>query len=174
MNRKAFEDGMKLLAATWPDRAPSTQTMAAYWMALSDLSDDVWMEAVGRILRTARFFPAPAELRTAATEVLTSHGKLPDEPEPAWEAVLKAARTWTPYGPQPSFSDEAISRTVSELGGMGRIAMASDYEVTFIRKEFLSRYGIYRQRQIDSHPGVFGQLLAGDEESPAITGGEAA
>lgn len=175
MNRKTFQDGMKLLSATWPDRSPSSQTLAAYWMALSDLSDDVWLQAVGRVLKTSKFFPAPAELRSAATEVLTSHGMLPDEPEPAWAAVLGMARRWSPYQPTVEFEDQAIARTVKELGGIGRIALADDRELPFLRKDFLARYAVYRQRAIDTSRDVFGRMLpAGDDGKPELADGKAA
>lgn len=173
MNKTTFGKGMALLS-TLPRQksAESTDELRrqAYWMALNDLSDELFIESVGRCLKHSTFFPTPSEIRRQAEDVLTAYGVLPTEPEPAWETVLKMARHWSPYQPAVAFEDEAISRTVSELGGMGRIAMADDREIPFLRRDFLARYAVYRQRRIDNGSGMFGQLLSGSS-SPAIADG---
>lgn len=166
MDYETFKDGMKLLAAAWPDRSPGETTMAAYWLALADLSDDVWMAAVGRCLRGSRFFPAPAELREAAEEVLASAGMLPPDAEEAWRDVLNCARRYVP-GPGPegtpwNFTPD-VQRALDDLGGLRTIAMSDDGEVSWLRKQFLDRYRIYRRRRIDDSPDLMAQSLpAGD------------
>lgn len=170
MNRKTFQDGMKLLSGTWPDRSPSKETTAAYWLALNDLADEVFMRAVGIVLRRSTFFPAPAEIRRHAEDILAAAGVLPAEPETAWEAVLRMARRWSPYTGNPIFEDEAIGRTVSELGGIGRIALAANDELPFIRRDFLSRYEVYRRRAIDGDPEIMSRSLPDGASVPQLPG----
>lgn len=168
MERTTFTQGMNMLAATWPDRSPSAQTTAAYWMALSHLDDSTFGEAVKRCLRECRFFPAPAELLARAETALTTAGLLPIEPESAWRLVAEIARGWHPAMLVPEWPDEAIGRTVRELGGLRRIALSDDDAVTWIRKEFIARYGEYRRRRIADDTALMAQPLPA--ALPARTG----
>lgn len=145
----------------------------AYWMALQDLSDDVFIESVGRCLRGSTFFPTPSEIRRHAEDILAVCGVLPAEPSSAWEVVLRMARRWSPYGDNPKFDDEAVKRAVNELGGIGRIAMAHDSELPFIRKDFIARYEVYRRRQIDSDPELMGTALPERSHLRLVAGREA-
>lgn len=159
MTESVFQDGMKLLAATWPDRSPSTKALAAYWMALSHLDDSTFGEAVKRCLRECRFFPAPAEILSRAETALTSAGLLPLEPEAAWRLVAEIARGWHPALLTPEWPNEDMGRTVRELGGLRRIALSGDDAVTWIRKEFVARYGEYRRRGIAETTALMSQAL---------------
>lgn len=165
MERKTFIQGMALFAATWPDRAPTKDTLSAYWLALSDLADDVFTEACKRCLRECTFYPKPAEILARAKEALTAAGAMPLEPEPAWEEVLVVLRNqWSPYkSVTVVYSDPAIEEAVRSVGGLGRIAMTDKDELPFVRKDFLERYRILRQRRIDTDPSLMRQSLpAGD------------
>lgn len=142
-------------------------------MSLSDLSDELFIEAVGRCLKHCTFFPVPSEIRSHAQNILTEHGVLPSEPEPAWESVLNMARRWSPYQPSVEFEDQAIARTVQELGGIGRIAMAHNDEIPFLRRDFLARYSTYRQREIESGKDWYSRALTTADNAPAITSGGA-
>ena len=74
ISRQAFRAGWQLLAVMWPARLANLsdqaieQTMAAYMLALDDLDDRQWMDAVRLTLRsrTSGFFPVAAEIREAA------------------------------------------------------------------------------------------------------------
>jgi len=164
MNRTNFENGMKLLSATWPDRSPSAQTMTAYWMAVSHLDDTSFGEAVKRCLRECTFFPAPAEILRRAEAALTTAGMLPAEPEAMWPRVLSAARRWHAAMAPVEWDDPDVERSLREIGGLRAIAMATDDDVTWLRKGFIDRYAIYRQRRIADDLRLMGQALpAGDE-----------
>jgi hypothetical protein len=170
VERNTFTQGMSMLAATWPDRSPSAQTTAAYWLALSHLDDTTFGEAVTRCLRECRFFPAPAELLSRAETALTSAGRLPMEPESAWRIVADLSRNWHPAMLAPEWPDADISRTVRELGGLRRIALSDDDGVTWIRKEFVARYGEYRRRRIAEDISLMSQPLPERAATPALAG----
>lgn len=60
---------MRLLAAMYPQQQLAADVardrLAAYWIALSDLEDDRFVEAVQVCVQRCRFFPVPAEIREA-------------------------------------------------------------------------------------------------------------
>lgn len=62
MRRETFNQTMMLLAAIWPERSPSKETLAAYWLALSHLPDDAFRQAAHRCIQECTFFPKPAEI----------------------------------------------------------------------------------------------------------------
>lgn len=66
MTDTTFRQGMTMLAAVWPEKAPAAETVAAYWLALSDLTDDEWRAACQAAVKTSKWFPKPAELRELA------------------------------------------------------------------------------------------------------------
>lgn len=162
MNRHTFDEHMKLLAATWPDRSPSADTMAAYWLALNDLDDEVFSRAIGSVLRRSTFFPAPAEIRKAAEEAMTAMGVAPPEPDRAWELVLRAASGVGFREAERQLLDHpSIKRAVQEMGGSRSIAMSDRSDEPFLRKRFVERYAVYRRRELDGETGWFGDALPG-------------
>ena len=159
MNRLTFSEGMALLSATWPDRSPSAQTTAAYWLALSHLDDTTFTEAVTRCLRECRFFPAPAELLDRAEAALTTAGRLPEDAETVWSRVMDSAKRWHPaVGPTMWFNEDT-ERALRDVGGLRAVALAGDDDVRFTRKDFMARYGTYRRRRIAADPSLMGQAL---------------
>lgn len=58
---------MRLLAAMYPQQQLEPEVardrLAAYWIALSDLEDDQFVQAVQICVQRCRFFPVPAEIR---------------------------------------------------------------------------------------------------------------
>ena len=163
MQRDTFERGMRLLAATWPDRSPSGDTLAAYWMALGHIDDNVFMQAAGMCLRECTFYPKPAEILQRVERILANAGALPLEPETAWAHVMKNLRT-----PESELDNEAVQRTVRELGGLRRIGQANvDSELPFIRRDFISRYAELRRRMIAEDTSLTAQALPEpDEDQP--------
>lgn len=149
MNRQLFNANLDLLAHAWPQAPLTEQRLAAYWIGLSDLDDSVFTAAVQQCVRTCRFFPAVAELRAAAEEILTQAGVMPVEPEEAWIHVLSRAKRWHP-GMSGRFDDPSITRALVEIGGISAVALASNDEVGWLRKSFLARYSVYRRRALDS------------------------
>lgn len=153
---------MQLIAATWPDRSPTSDTLAAYWISISHLDDDVFMQAVGMCLRECTFYPKPAEILQRVERILASAGVLPAEPEEAWAEILKKIS-----GPESNLSNESIQRAVRELGGLRRIGQAHvENELPHIRRNFITRYAELRRRMIAEDTAYTAQALpAGDDEN---------
>jgi hypothetical protein len=78
MTDETFTQYMDLMSATWPDRSPSEETVAAYWLALNHLADDEFSSAVMRCLQECTFYPRPAEILARVVPDETS------EVQPAW------------------------------------------------------------------------------------------
>lgn len=168
MNQQVFERGMKLLAATWPDRSPTSQTTAAYWMALSHLDDTTFGESVTRCLRECTFFPRPAEILERAEAALTTAGLLPEDAETVWNRVAEVARSWHPAKGPTTWINEDIDRALRDVGGFRTVALSDDNDVRFIRKDFLARYSAYRQRRIAADQALMGQALPASTGEPAL------
>jgi hypothetical protein len=62
MSPESFRQGIALLAEAYPHRTVSPATLSLYREMLADLTDAEWERAVKTHLRTAKFFPAIAEL----------------------------------------------------------------------------------------------------------------
>ena len=75
MTNETFTRGMTLLAAIWPERKMSEDTVAAYWMALSDLSDESFINAIEQICKESIYYPRPAEIRMRAIDPVERRGK---------------------------------------------------------------------------------------------------
>lgn len=77
MTEETFANGMAMLTAVWPERAPGDDAMKVYWAVLQDVGDVEFQQAVETTLRESRYFPRPAELLAA---VPTGHllALLPD------------------------------------------------------------------------------------------------
>ena len=83
--------------------------LALYWEALKDLTADELNQAAGILLRTARFFPAPAELRDAAQP--KGSGSI--------AAYRQARDACSRVGSYRSveFADKRITRAIQLMGG---------------------------------------------------------
>lgn len=64
---------------------------------------------------------------------------------------------WQPYW--PDWSHAAIGDVVIELGGLERIKGADDKDLGFIRKEFIARYRVLRDRSIAADDVYLAQAL---------------
>jgi hypothetical protein len=161
MTEETFARAMRLLAATWPDRSPSKETLAAYWLALAHLDDQVFMQAVSMCLRECTFYPKPAEILQRVERILANAGVLPSEPEAAWSEVMRKIS-----GKEADLSNEAMQKTVRELGGLRRIGQANmESELPFIRRDFISRYAELRRRMIAEDTSYTAQALpSGDAD----------
>lgn len=141
------------------DNTTAELRQQAYWVALQELGDDVFMAAVGRCLRTQRFMPTPADVIQAARRVLEEEGLFPDDPEVAWERVQRWASHCLYGGERPNEINDAAARTVKELGGIRAIGMTDLKDMPFVRKDFIKRYSVYREREIMNDTGIFAQSL---------------
>ena len=96
MQRETFNQTMKLLVATWPERSPSKETLAAYWLALQHLDDTAFKQAAHRCLQECTFFPKPAEIiaRIAAPKLYELPPLAWDELTPREQAALGPRETY--------------------------------------------------------------------------------
>jgi hypothetical protein len=164
---------MRLLAATWPDRSPTADTLAAYWLALGHLDDVVFEQTIARCLRECTFWPAPAEILSRAQEILESAGLLPRPPADAWTEVERELRRSGAYG-QPEWSNPLIGQVVQELGGTRHLALMELDRLAFVRREFVERYDAVRRMAITRDTALMSQSLPAPEPGrPALTDGEA-
>lgn len=171
MTRQKFEQQMRLMAATWPERAPTAETAAAYWLALQDLHDSTFEAAVAQCLQGCKFYPKPAEIREKAQVLLGAAGTLPPEAEEAWGQVLRIVdRDFHPDCGWMTLEVNGVGRigggksplsalqeqAVQALGGPSRIWNASHRDLGFIRQEFVEFYG--RKREQEMAYGDYAQL----------------
>ena len=180
MTKETFNHGMTALAATWPERKATADTLSVYWLMLNQLDDRVFEAAVAACLGTCKFFPVIAELREKAIEALTTAGILPPTGEQAWAQLLDAMRFkrdpatgdysgwdadngWVDkYGytiGAPSPLPPMVEQAVRAIGGLKRIGDADMHEFGFIRKEFVSYYDHRRETELTYNPAQLGQAL---------------
>lgn len=159
MDYKTFERMMQILSSTWTERELNADLMTAYWYALGDLDDSVFLQAIKRTLRTPnRWFPSPGDIRQHAEDILTTAGALPPEPDHLWAAILREARRWA-MGNAFATGNAEADRALSEIGGIMAIARAENDQVGYLRHQFIQRYGTYRQRRIHDDPNLMRQPL---------------
>lgn len=83
-----LRDALLELRAAFPLREVPTDTLALYARQLADLAEADAVDAICRLLRTARFFPTVAEIREAAVVGGPTEGLA----EAAWTEVQREVR----------------------------------------------------------------------------------
>ncbi len=135
--RKTIADVVTVLAEVFGRKCTET-TIAAYVMALDDLSDEQ-VNAAGRsLLRSTReFMPTPGQVR----EVATTNGRGAEAAcDAAWLVLDRAVRL---CGPDKSvnFRDGLINAAVRLLGGWQRVcALEGENFDKWLRKDFNDKY----------------------------------
>lgn len=112
----------------------SAVALGGYWSALNDLTVAAFRKGVESCLRSCRFMPAPAEIRSH------SAGEPKAKAVGAWETVIGAIRS---HGGWASviFDDRAITNAVLSLGGWKHLTgLGGDALHVWARKEFLNAY----------------------------------
>lgn len=169
LSAEAFEQGLTLLKATWPREDWPEARIQVYLMTLADLSDSLYIAAIGHCLQTARFLPKPAEIRDAATALLEASGQLPLGPEAAWELIIGDARYWT-EGKRLTVGEPLVDEALRAIGGLRAVALAEPKELSFLRRDFLAAYTVKRDVAIALGGGLQQQLAPGKEQTPALAG----
>ncbi len=112
----------------------SAIALEGYWSALNDLPLASFQKGVESCLRSCKFMPAPAEIRSH------SAGEPKAKAVGAWETVIAAIRA---HGGWASviFDDRAITNAVLSLGGWKHLTgLGGDALHVWARKEFLNAY----------------------------------
>lgn len=151
---------LELLCEAFPQRKPDNPARMAsvYHLALDDVPYDLGMIAVRRLIRSAKFFPAASEIRTAALEVALP---LP-APDEAWGEVVRQIRDVGSYA-APRFSAVPIAEAVQTMGWR---AICASEEPERTAERFKGLYATLRKRHVESaQPDV---LWIGGEPVPAL------
>jgi hypothetical protein len=163
MTRDEVGKLLAMLHAAWPG-APAGDPGAqvrAFELALSDLPYSAGEQAVATWIRTSRFFPAPAELREMALNVL---GVAPS-PEDAWAEVVEQMRRVGSYG-SPSFSNPVVADAVRRIGWR---SLCTSEDLAADRAWFCRTYEVLRRRHV-AQPlalepaGAIGRLTGGEAQ----------
>lgn len=137
LNKTKFSEGMSLLCETY-QREPSKLLMKAYYMALKDLNDTDYEQAIGNVLQDRKFnkMPMPGEIREYAT------GSIDDKATLAYDAFTKGKAKTGAYD-SVCFDDKIIHAVVEAMGGwsgLNGVCMITEDEWRFKRKEFIDLY----------------------------------
>jgi len=128
---------LRPLLATWPEEPFPSDRVAVYAAALADLDADLLRAAIAHCIATLRFFPKPAEIRSAAFELVKTAEGVPDT-STAWGEVMSEISRVGSYG-LPRFSHPAIERAVRLTGGWQRICLSET--LASDRARFIEFYG---------------------------------
>ena len=166
MSPQAFSAGIALLEEIYP-KSLSESASGVYNDVCGHLSDDVWIAAIKRVCSTSKFFPVPAEILTAASEVIASaHGVLP--PDEAWRAVHGVARHWGQGMSVRDKFDSATWQALQAIGGISTVALAEDgAEIGRIERQFREAY----RRLFDNMTGQLAGLPLPDADRLLSIGG---
>lgn len=132
--------------------------LALYWEALKDLTLEELNRAAGTVLRTAKFFPAPAEILSAAHP--KGSGSI--------AAYRQARDACSRYGSYRSveFADKRITRTIQLMGGWPCFC-SSTQEDHWLGKEFCRVYDSLSEGEIEHVPALTGLHRGG---APVLVG----
>ena len=125
-----------VLAALYPRYTLSKATVTAYHAILGDIPADLLDRAALHAGSQKTFFPAAAELRAAAFELMEQAHGVPG----AWEAWAEVCKSFGPYGRCriPQWSHPLIKQAVDAIGGY--IALCDSENATADRARFVQAY----------------------------------
>lgn len=115
------------------DKKLSDALIGIYWEALKDIPFNEFLNAINRLVLTAKFFPKPVEFRSQlvpdiSAQAAIAYGKLED----AFYKHGVYASVW--------FDDPVIHAVVDNLGGWPVYCDTSDEGLTWYRKDFEKQY----------------------------------
>lgn len=140
-----------------------------YVMMLSDIPPQILEVAVKKLIMTNKFLPSIAEIRETAYGIkgTISGTAAPDESE-AWGEVVKAVRS-VGYYRKPTFSHEAITAAVNNIGWQD-ICMTTYDGMNTLRAQFRRAYQLAAQRQKDNRDNAVLGISPNNEKLKQLTG----
>lgn len=99
---------LSVLSVLSPERQMTREQVAAYAMALGDMTDEQLDYAVKRAVRECKFYPKPAELRDLAG--------VNSKPKPDVTGILARIKALTTYHPNTGDTLPSVERVREELG----------------------------------------------------------
>ncbi|MBT8453904.1 MAG: hypothetical protein KJO40_18225 [Deltaproteobacteria bacterium] len=143
------------LKAAYPRQPISDTTLKVYERLLADLEGTTVVEAMRNHIKTSRFFPSVAEIRTLSLAINDVQPA-----ELAWADVLQEVRRVGIYG-TPTFSNPITGEAV---GAVGWRAICNSEFIASERRCFLDAYEVVRARHQHA------MLIDGVACTPALEG----
>ena len=144
-----------LIQGAWPRPPLSKASIGVYTLGLSDLDAAAGQAAVTHLIKTSRWLPTIAEIRSLVVEQSTA---LPD-PEVAWGEVRRAIGSCGMYR-SPAFNCPQIAAAV-EVIGWREICQSTNVAST--RARFVDAYRSIRGRAVEHQAASAGALPAPDD-----------
>lgn len=133
---------LKILGDIYPTFHLNSSAVEIYVQLLADIPGAVLEQAALEHISHSTFFPAIAELRSAAFDILESANPIPSDYE-AWAEVQAEIRR-IGHCSQPVFTNPLVKQVVEQLGW--RYLCLSDNPVAD-RAHFIQAYQVLAERQ---------------------------
>jgi hypothetical protein len=157
MTEKEISKLIFMAKSAFPGRSPETRDeideLTRVWgLVLNDVPYSLAEAALVKILKTSRFFPAPAEIWEAAYSLVPG----PPSAEEAWaevREVITSGHLLTAYqynGWLPQWSHELVEKTVREMG-FRELCASENISITMaqFKKAYELNKAQYREKQIN-------------------------
>lgn len=169
MKREDYIPTMRRLAALFPQREISAETIAAYFDMLTDLDADVFRLAARQCAVTCDWFPTVAQLRREAQAITAEqHGLL--SPAEAWMHVLDVARHWTERSSATRQQcDHRTFAALQSIGGIREVATTEAVGLSRLERQFRAAYE--RAYQADVEVAMTRRLPTPEADTPALVSG---
>lgn len=159
MNQREVSQVLTALKAVWTTHPITEDTVAVYAASLEDVTGEQGKWAALTWVRTGKFFPTPAELRTLIAERLLRLAPAED----AWLEVKRAVRDVGSYG-APCWSSPILARAMEAIG-YREFCMSEMADEPAWRAQFVRFYEAYRDRALRERTvGGFGAITEASAE----------
>lgn len=126
--------------ANKPKNIPATTKVFA--LTLRDIDDDLLKAATVNHVAREKWFPAPADLRQSAADLLETIDDTPDS-YAAWEQVKRKMRGGPDLHP-------LAQKAIDSLGGFREFGLSDVGDESSWRARFIMAYDQYRKRDADT------------------------
>jgi len=161
-DRAPFIELMTMLTETYGRKPLTEAALAAYWMALSDISIETIRQRATSHLKTSEFFPKPSDLRNQTD--------ISDIAVMAWDTTYKAIKKYGGYQ-SVRFSDPVIHSVIHVMGGWEEVCW-SDEDYKWVEKRFLDLYRAMARKPAHEHPQLLVGRLERENHSNGFASGE--
>ncbi|MCD6550663.1 hypothetical protein [Thermotoga sp.] len=143
LSKKAFSAGMYILAKFFPEMrniVEDPETSKLWFKMLRDMADDDFERAVEYIVKSFRYPPKVADIRSA---VIDSQPR--ETAEEAWNRVIKHLHSAEGYWGPPKLDDWKAHEALKAIGWESLQMMTVDQK-PILRAQFLKIYKAYEER----------------------------
>jgi hypothetical protein len=136
--RDKFLNAFLALAEMW-DKECSETLIRMYFKSIEEHSIESVEAALGKALKTCRFFPKPVDINE-----LCRGGNISDQAEVEWGKVIGAVEHVGPYK-SVVFDDPTTMAVIETSGGWVRFCQDITFQnITFKRKDFVASWKAYK------------------------------